>query len=1070
MRFASVAERELRAAARRSGTYRLRWFTALGFFALLLWLGWVMGAFRGGSRELFIVFAVLGLLYGLLVGATGAADTLSRERREGTLGLLFLTNLNSAEIVGGKFCSAVLGTAYPLLAIFPILALPVLLGGITAGQIALSLMALANAGLFGVALGMVASAVCVRPFAAVAAASALALAGGVGTFAVAAALEQFTSTKWLANWIAPTSPISTLMAALQRGPKAIGEFWLSLGVVALQSLLCLGLVTLWVGRTWRDRPSRRLVGGALKPAELRRRERRRAASKALRNRLMGINPLFWLASRARVSSKVFMLLTLAVVGIAMLGLAPLFSALLPTGGVSPTAGVLIAWVIALITLHALALYYAAMSAAQRLAEDRQMGALELLFSTPLTHREISRGLWLAYLRRLVLPVVTLTFAHGVLLWLIGMVILEAQSDELPAGIGVGRLLWGLLLGRPVGSLSDAWASTMILRGTLLALVFALVVWGSLGWVARWLGVRLRHPGFAPLTSLALLLAPPATAFVVLCWAFEEWGVMRMPARLIVPLMLFLPFVLGFQHCLMVALWAAGRLRRDLRDLVAGALAPRRHAWLPRAATVGRLVAVCAAQALLIFAFLTGYHALQNWRARAEWRAFQAELAQRGESLDLARWLPAPAPAELNFARDPAFQDWLTLLSDPRSGVAGQALNSSSQVTTHFYGALTNAFAWLGQRPLDLATNAAALGAGSAAASATSRVAIANLVISALQPLEAPLQALAEASTRRPRFELTPERDAGAVLATSERELERLAAAHHALTMRASARLELGEVAGAAADVGASLRLAHLARDSSHGAGTLYGQVLLLRSLQPLWEGLVGHQWDEAHLADLQGELDRFDFVADYTNAVRRLVLAHVDQWQAVAKSGGKATSMRTLGGYSLRPEWRWQPHSWWYVNCAQLHRAGEKAVRGVNPLRGEIRSDVTWQDVGDLPLDETTRTMLMMTWWYGGYRDPQLAQTALDLARAACALERHRLAHGAFPPSLEALVPEELPRLPVDCVRGEPLLYVREGPDRFRLIGVGFNGVHDQNRAGSDDWVWAFPAPVTNAPSAGETP
>ena len=48
MRFLSVAERELRAAARQKGTYRLRWITAVAFFGLLVWMTWV---FDGFSRR-----------------------------------------------------------------------------------------------------------------------------------------------------------------------------------------------------------------------------------------------------------------------------------------------------------------------------------------------------------------------------------------------------------------------------------------------------------------------------------------------------------------------------------------------------------------------------------------------------------------------------------------------------------------------------------------------------------------------------------------------------------------------------------------------------------------------------------------------------------------------------------------------------------------------------------------------------------------------------------------------------------------------------------------------------------
>src|SRR5512143_574447 len=133
MRFLSVADREIRSAARQKATYRTRWLTAAGFFGLLIWLLW---AFQGyavqrTSPYIFKVFSVLTFLYCLFVATARTADSISVERREGTLGLLYLTNLNSVEIIAGKFCSTALASVYGLLAIFPMLALPLLMGGIT---------------------------------------------------------------------------------------------------------------------------------------------------------------------------------------------------------------------------------------------------------------------------------------------------------------------------------------------------------------------------------------------------------------------------------------------------------------------------------------------------------------------------------------------------------------------------------------------------------------------------------------------------------------------------------------------------------------------------------------------------------------------------------------------------------------------------------------------------------------------------------------------------------------------------------------------------------------------------
>ena len=69
-------------------------------------------------------------------------------------------------------------------------------------------------------------------------------------------------------------------------------------------------------------------------------------------------------------------------------------------------GHLFAWVWTGLAIHALVFYYGATVASQRLAEDKQSGALELILSTPATERSISRGLWLAYGRRMFFPALT----------------------------------------------------------------------------------------------------------------------------------------------------------------------------------------------------------------------------------------------------------------------------------------------------------------------------------------------------------------------------------------------------------------------------------------------------------------------------------------------------------------------------------------------------------------------------------------------------------------------------------------------------------------------------------------
>jgi hypothetical protein len=89
------------------------------------------------------------------------------------------------------------------------------------------------------------------------------------------------------------------------------------------------------------------------------------------------------------------------------------------------------------------------------------------------------------------------------------------------------------------------------------------------------------------------------------------------------------------------------------------------------------------------------------------------------------------------------------------------------------------------------------------------------------------------------------------------------------------------------------------------------------------------------------------------------------------------------------------------------------------------------------------------------------AQTALNQATIACALQRYWLTWGKYPETLDALIPLYLSSIPKDVVSGRPMLYQNKGDGRFILRSIGPDEVDGGSKAASDDWLWAFP---TNAP------
>lgn len=128
----SIVRRELAVGARQTSTHRLRLFAGgavIGIFALFLVLQSRPANFVGPM--IFGISSFFLFVQALFSGVRYTADALSEERREGTLGLLFLTELRSSEVVLGKMIVRSLRGFYALVATLPVFTFCILLGGVT---------------------------------------------------------------------------------------------------------------------------------------------------------------------------------------------------------------------------------------------------------------------------------------------------------------------------------------------------------------------------------------------------------------------------------------------------------------------------------------------------------------------------------------------------------------------------------------------------------------------------------------------------------------------------------------------------------------------------------------------------------------------------------------------------------------------------------------------------------------------------------------------------------------------------------------------------------------------------
>jgi ABC-type transport system involved in multi-copper enzyme maturation permease subunit len=541
--FLPIAERELRVTARKRSTSWLRVLAAL--VALVIGAAFLaMNAATGTSRVnfgrgLFGSLTWLALATTLGAGLFLTSDALSEEKREGTLGFLFLTDLAGFDVVAGKLLATSLRGGYSLLAIFPILGVTLLMGGVTGGQFWRCTLALLNALFCSLAAGLLVSSVSRDSQRAMAGTFLLLLLLCAAGPILDASLGKSSTSVPQLSW---TSPVYVFQTASAWGRTG---FWPGLLTTHALGWLMLGGAAVLVRRTWQDRPAH-----ASRSALQRRVARRRTVSQ---RRLLEPNPVVWLTLPARWQSVPLWALALGSCAL-FLG----FSASFP----SPFFMV---WsqVSRLLTFGVY--LWTASQASRFLVEARRSGLLELLLVTPLSSRDIVAGQWRALLRAFAAPVLLI-----VLLQAIGALLAPVGGMFQVTGGGTGSLPM-IAIGTVMGLLAAA---------TTLANLVALT------WVGMWMGLT-HHTSSVPalksfvfvqvLPSLGISVASTLLAAVVMFGRFA--GSMGTPPSN--ALLLSFPFIMvGISAVLTVAkdaaffVWARRRLRNDFCEQASRASGPK----------------------------------------------------------------------------------------------------------------------------------------------------------------------------------------------------------------------------------------------------------------------------------------------------------------------------------------------------------------------------------------------------------------------------------------------------------------------------------------------------------------
>jgi hypothetical protein len=528
MIFLPIVVRELRVAARRKSTYRMRFRTAFAAIVFGSYLVFVFSAFSGGGRASMgglMVFNGLAWLCFLccLSLAINTVDCISEEKREGTLGFLFLTDLKGHDIVLGKLFSSSLVAFYSILGILPIVAVSMLLGGVSARQYWLMALALLNVFFFSQAAGLVVSAFSRKRNSASFGATVLLLGYTAGLPLLEFGLEAAGWGNWVSsiNWLNPAFCVSKASA------MASGDYWISMILVQLNAWLLLAVASWWLPRCWQERAGK--TGIHWRERFLRWYHERNTPLRLLLDK----NPFLWLSIRNRLGPvKVWSSLVLVNCFWAWC----LRWNLTHGGSVEVVVPIFVG---VIISNHAVLKLIVAGEATDTFEEQRHSGALEFLLScSPLTAREIIAGQWLALRRQLLRPVIVVLV------------------------VDFAMMLAGSPLFMPHGDAADKLAFVLFVLAAMLMLVADAI---ALGWAGMWNAMSQKKLRHATGATIAQILVLPWLFFILIA-VYHGIHTRRMWDSLTIPLLIW--FILGIAVDVPAIFFARHQLLTRFRAMAA----------------------------------------------------------------------------------------------------------------------------------------------------------------------------------------------------------------------------------------------------------------------------------------------------------------------------------------------------------------------------------------------------------------------------------------------------------------------------------------------------------------------
>ncbi len=510
-----------------------------------------------------------------------------------------------------------------------------------------------------------------------------------------------------------------------------------------------------------------------------------------------------------------------------------------------------------------------------------------------------------------------------------------------------------------------------------------------------------------------------------------------------------------------------------------------------------------------------FYAEENWRGKRAWDNYRHEWEAKGEHFGWEAVVPSPVPDDQNFALAPIWVESMKAVLGPKNSRQWFGNNYAENGRTNFtdrlamsiyregdYGGTNmNSGSWQKAKLADLkpwqdyyrhpktdGTKPNAVVTNEFPVSPQPQTSAADVLL-ALSKYDSTLEELREAaklpyarfplnySEDKPFDDLLP-------------HLSKSKAIAQFLNLRAIAELEADQPGKALADLKLGFRCNDPLRNEPFLISHLVHMAVQNILMQPVWQGLAQQKWSDAQLAELESELRKLDYLADFHQAMRGEragSIAMIDylrrtrSYQNLLNVGGVESEninpasfleMLAAVGWHLIPAGQFyqtelafaQMHERWNLPAVDLPKRLVSPTANARLAEGFHKA---------MPTRRTSVKNILVGMLFPALEKAQkkfaLIQSTVNLARVAIALERYRLAHGQYSDSLGALAPQFIAQVPHDLINGQPLKYRREANGQFILYSVGWNekdegGVIVLRKANSSvdtdqgDWVWQYPA------------